>query len=51
VAASVILARKVELPDDDTLCVETCRSDQMNKVFFSVLIIYIQVHKLVYENN
>jgi hypothetical protein len=29
----VTLARKVELPDDDTLCVETCRSDQMNKVF------------------
>jgi hypothetical protein len=29
----VTLARKVELPDDDTLCVETCRSDQINKVF------------------
>jgi hypothetical protein len=29
----VTLARKVELPDDDTLCVETYRSYQMNKVF------------------
>jgi hypothetical protein len=29
----VTLARKVELPDDDTLSVETCRNDQMNKVF------------------
>jgi hypothetical protein len=47
----VILARKVELPDNDTLCVETCRSDQMKKVFHLALVAAERCHVVLGNKN
>ena len=43
--SQVILARTNELPEDDTSCVETCRSSLF--VISTIIVIDIYVHSLV----